>query len=119
MSPLVAFTEKDYQEQIDDIKKNEEAAANALTAAQEALRNIEPQRDRGEKAARRRDRRRPPLLTEKYQALAAHAAKTLRTKSIRKSSGSSNWPNCGCMGPAVSTCVGSSRSDRYRGHLRN
>ena len=69
MGPLVVFTGKDYQEQIDDIKKNEEAATSALTAAQEALRNIEPQRLEAKQQLDAATDANRPLLTEKYQAL--------------------------------------------------
>jgi potassium-dependent mechanosensitive channel len=69
MSSLVVFSEKDYQEQIDDIKKNEDAAASSLSAAEEALRHIEPKWREAKiqlDAATEADR---PLLTEKYQAM--------------------------------------------------
>jgi len=69
MSPLVVLTEKDYQEQIDEIKKNEEAASNALSVAQEASRNIEPQRLLAKQQLDAATDATRPLLNEKYHAL--------------------------------------------------
>jgi len=69
LSPLVLFSEQDYQEQIDNIAENEEAAANALAAAQEQLRSIEPQRIEAKEQLDAATDANRALLTEKYQAL--------------------------------------------------
>jgi small-conductance mechanosensitive channel len=68
MTPLVTFSEKDYQAQIDDINKSQEAATNALSRAQESLRATELELNDTKKlldAAAGADR---TLLTEKAAA---------------------------------------------------
>jgi potassium efflux system protein len=68
MTPLVTFSEKDYQAQIDEINSNQEAATNALSRAQESLRGTELELNDTKKlldAAAGADR---ALLTEKAAA---------------------------------------------------
>ena len=68
MSPQVVFKEADYQDQIDEIKKSQDSATNALSQAQASLRNIEFERAKTQKQLEDAAGADRLLLTEKLEA---------------------------------------------------
>ena len=80
--PLVTLSEADYQQQIDDIKKIQDATKSSLSRAESDMRSTEVEIGRTQKAARDCCRRRPRAAYRKTGRAVAHTSTGKRRARI-------------------------------------